>query len=158
MASRRTTTTSRSEDSRRGKTGRARTRTAVSDRELLTRAREVSRRAHSPYSRVRVGAVLLATDGRVFGACNVENASYPLSVCAERNAIAKAVSEGAKRFSTIAIATNLSRAVMPCGACRQVLHEFEPGLRVIVQGPHGVVLECRLDELLPDAFGPGDLP
>ena len=152
MAKRRKTRTSRSEDR-----GRARAQELRGDRELLTRAREVSRRAHSPYSGLRVGAALLATDGRVFSACNVECASYPLTVCAERNAVAKAISEGAKRFDAIAIASSAGRPLMPCGACRQVLHEFAPRLRVLVAGPRGTVLECRLDELLPDAFGPGDL-
>ncbi|MBK7642324.1 MAG: cytidine deaminase [Planctomycetes bacterium] len=152
MKSRRKTTTSRSEDR-----GRARARDVASDRDLLTRAREVSRRAHSPYSGVRIGAALRAADGRVFAACNVECASYPLSVCAERNAVAKAVSEGATRFRAIAISNAKGRPVMPCGACRQVLHEFAPKLRVLVEGPRGAVLECRLDELLPDAFGPADL-
>ncbi len=139
---------------RRRKTTSSRSSTAQADRELLAAARAALRRSYSPYSGVQVGAALLGSDGRVFAACNVENAAYPLSVCAERNAIAKAISEGTRRFTAIAIATNQPRAVMPCGGCRQVLHEFAPRLRVLVAAPRGEVLECGLDELLPDAFGP----
>lgn len=158
MARRRKTTSSRSSPAR-GTSGTSSTSgtsgsSAQADRKLLALARAALRRSYSPYSGVQVGAALLGTDGRVFAACNVENAAYPLSVCAERNAIAVAISEGARRFLAIAIATNQPRAVMPCGGCRQVLHEFAPHLRVLVAAPRGEVLECGLDELLPDAFGP----
>ncbi|MBK7875947.1 MAG: cytidine deaminase [Planctomycetes bacterium] len=115
------------------------------------------RRAHSPYSGVRVGAALLTNDGRAFTGCNVENASYGLTLCAERVAVVKAVSEGATRFTTIAIASSTKEPLMPCGACRQTLQEFAPGLRVLVAGPRGPVREARLDELLPHAFSPRDL-
>ena len=120
-------------------------------------ARTALRRAHSPYSKVKVGAALLAADGRIFTGCNVENASYGLTLCAERVAVAKAVSEGAKRFVAIVITANTRAALMPCGACRQTLQEFAPRLRVMILGPLGAMNSKRLDELLPHAFGRQDL-
>ena len=102
-----------------------------------------------------MGAALLAADGAVFTGCNVENASYGLTLCAERVAVVKAVSEGACEFTTIAVASK--GALMPCGACRQTLHEFAPKLRVLVTGPRGAVRSTTLAELLPRAFGPRDL-
>lgn len=120
-------------------------------------AREALRRAHSPYSGVRVGAALRAKGGTVFTGCNVENASYGLTLCAERVAVTKAVSEGAAEFTVIAIASSTKEPLMPCGACRQTLHEFAPDLRVLVAGPRGAVSETTLVELLPRAFGPRDL-
>ena len=106
---------------------------------------------------MRVGAALLASDGRVFTGCNVENASFGLTTCAERTAVCKAVSEGARRFVMIAIATSASPALPPCGACRQVLHEFAPKLRVLLVGARGKPRAVRLDRLLPSAFGPDHL-
>ena len=126
--------------------------------DLMTAARAAAERAHSPYSGVRVGAALLAADGRVFTGCNVENASYGLTMCAERVALGAAVDAGATAFEAIAVWSSLERLLMPCGACRQVLAEFAPSLRVTVGGAAGdEVLERTLDQLLPDAMGPGDL-
>lgn len=113
--------------------------------------------AHSPYSGVRVGAALLTDDGAVFSGCNVENASYGLTICAERVAAVQAVAKGEKRFRAIAIATSLDKPMMPCGACRQFLAEFAPGLEVVVQGRSGEPVRTTLDALLPDAFTRGDL-
>jgi cytidine deaminase len=124
---------------------------------LARAARGALRHSHSPYSKIRVGAALLAADGQVFTGCNVENASYGLTLCAERVAIAKAVSEGVRRFRAIAIAASTKHALPPCGACRQSLLEFAPKLRVLLVGPRGVEREFGLDELLPEAFGPRDL-
>lgn len=124
---------------------------------LARRALEALEHAYSPYSKFRVGAALLAEDGRVFTGCNVENASFGLTWCAERTALVKAVSEGARRFRTIAIATEQERAVMPCGACRQVLHEFAPGLGLLIVSRSGRIHRTSLGHLLPEAFGPGDL-
>jgi cytidine deaminase len=87
----------------------------------------------------------------------VENASYGMTWCAERTAIVKAVSEGARTFTEMAIATSNERPIMPCGACRQVLFEFAPNLRVIVLGSDGKRLETYLADLLPEAFGPADM-
>lgn len=138
--------------------GPAASRSDARDDELVAAATAVLRHAHSPYSRIRVGAALRARDGRTFTGCNVENASYGLTLCAERAAVVKAVSEGAREFDSIAIATSLAPALMPCGACRQVLFEFAPSLRVVVVGTDGRRVETTLAELLPTAFGPADLP
>lgn len=110
--------------------------------------------AYSPYSKVRVGAALLCEDGEVFTGCNVENASFGLTLCAERVALSKAISMGQNSFRAIVIGTSLDDPMMPCGACRQVLHEFAPELEVIVQGSQGPRVRTRLSKLLPEAFGP----
>ncbi len=127
----------------------------ISDEELLQRARKAMENAYVPYSRFRVGACLLCEDGAVYTGCNIENASYGLCNCAERTAVFKAVSEGHTRFTTIAIAGD-SAAPWPCGACRQVLNEFAPGIRVLItwDGGRG---EAPLAELLPHGFGPSSL-
>ena len=127
------------------------------DDELVERAVGVMANAYSPYSKIRVGTALRAADGRIFTGCNVENASYGMTWCAERTAIVKAISEGARKFTAMAIATSLDRPLMPCGACRQVLFEFAPDLRVIVLGADGKRLETFLGDLLPEAFGPADM-
>lgn len=139
------------------KTGTKNSRSDADDDVLVKRALEALANAYSPYSRVQVGAALLGKDGRIFTGCNVENASYGLTLCAERSAIMKAVSEGAREFSAIAITTNRAKALMPCGACRQVLSEFAPKLRVLVVGTSGKRRETTLDALLPEAFKPSDL-
>lgn len=113
--------------------------------------------AHSPYSKVKVGAALVDSRGQVHAGCNVENASYGLTICAERAAVVKAVAAGATRFRAIAIASSLDAPMMPCGACRQFLSEFAPDLFVVVQGREGPRAQATLSELLPRAFGPGDL-
>jgi len=127
------------------------------DRGLADLARMAGRKAYAPYSRFRVGAALLGQDGRVFTGCNVENASYGLSICAERNAVARAVAEGCVKYRAIAIASDRPGLTSPCGACRQVLAEFNPRLRVIMSGSSGRIVAARLDRLLPASFGPDDL-
>ena len=127
----------------------------VSDETLLSLARKAMERSYSPYSNYAVGAALLCADGRIFQGCNIENASFGLTNCAERTAMFKAISEGATEFTTIAIAARNS-APWPCGACRQVLNEFAPGIRVIVTWD-GQVDEMSLNELLPHGFGPKSL-
>jgi len=129
---------------------------APSDADLLSLAREAMRRSYSPYSRFKVGACLLCADGRVFQGCNVENASFGLTNCAERTAVFKAVSEGATEFTAIAIAAERT-APWPCGACRQVLNEFAPNIRVLVTWNGDQVAQASLRELLPHGFGPKDL-
>ena len=119
---------------------------------LVEVAREVRLRAYAPYSRFLVGAALLSTDGRIFTGCNVENASYGATICAERTALVKAVSEGCREFEALALVTAERPPVTPCGMCRQVLAEFAPGLRVYLastSGPHSTVSLARL---LPRAF------
>ena len=124
----------------------------VTDDELIALAKEAMQFSYSPYSHFRVGAALLAKDGRVFQGCNIENASYGVSNCAERTALFKAVSEGVREFTAIAIATEKSMA-WPCGICRQALNEFAPNLRVIVAcGDERD--EAPLSDLLPHSFGP----
>jgi len=102
-----------------------------------------------------VGAALLGASGRVFTGCNVENAVYPLGLCAERVAVFKAISEGERAFLVIAVATE--NGGTPCGACRQVLSEFAPNLRILLVDGEGRVRETSLGALLPEPFGPADL-
>jgi cytidine deaminase len=123
---------------------------------LTGRAIEASRRAYVPYSDYRVGAVLLAKNGEVFTGCNVENAAYPATICAERTALVKAISEGQREFDTIVIATQNGGS--PCGLCRQMLFEFAPDLRVVCVTFQGeTTIDKPLHELLPHGFGPSSL-
>ncbi|HKI84761.1 MAG TPA: cytidine deaminase [Candidatus Krumholzibacteria bacterium] len=108
--------------------------------------------AHAPYSGFAVGAALLDSEGKVHSGCNVENASFGLSVCAERTAIFKAVSEGVRSFEAIAIATRAPELTPPCGACRQVLQEFAPQLAVVLVNEKGDTAQYQLSELMPFAF------
>jgi cytidine deaminase len=123
---------------------------ATKDR-LVRAARQAQTMAYAPYSNFPVGAALLAGDGTVFTGCNVENASYGLSICAERTAVFKAVSAGQRRFTAIAIAGNTPGPITPCGACRQVLSQFAPEIIVIMAGRRGV-RTTTLKKLLPLAF------
>ncbi|MCX6907948.1 MAG: cytidine deaminase [Verrucomicrobia bacterium] len=123
-----------------------------SERRLVIAARAASRRAYAPYSKFRVGAALLAGSGRIYRGCNIENASYGLTVCAERVAFFNAISAGERRFVAIAVVSN--GAATPCGACRQVMAEFAPKLKILVadakqRGPTRTFL---MDELLPSRF------
>ena len=119
---------------------------------LVLAARGMQEHAYCPYSKYRVGAALEAQDGTVFLGCNVENASYGLTICAERAAIFAAVGAGARRFTRIVIATDSEPPAPPCGACRQVLAEFGSELEVESVGP-SQSKRWRIGELLPDAFG-----
>jgi cytidine deaminase len=124
--------------------------------ELIQSALSVRHHAYAPYSEYTVGAALLGANGEIFSGVNVENASYPLSMCAERNAIFKAVSEGRKQFLAIAIASDNGGS--PCGACRQVLSDFGLDMAVLVVNAAGeVVLETTVADLLPEAFTPKQL-
>lgn len=125
--------------------------------ELIQLATEAREQAYVPYSHFKVGAALLSEDGRVFRGANIENASYGLTVCAERTAMFKAVSEGANRFKAIAVVTDLADPASPCGACRQVLAEFAPDLEVIMANTQGNIVRKKLVELLPLAFTPQKL-
>ena len=125
--------------------------------DLTAVALAARRNAYAPYSGFTVGAALQAVDGRVFAGCNVENASFSLAVCAERNAIAAAVVAGAQAFIAVAVATDTSPPIAPCGACRQALREFGPDLRVILVNPAGERVETTLAALLPDSFSPDHL-
>jgi len=123
--------------------------------DLIAKAMEAREKAHAPYSHFAVGAALLAQSGRVYTGCNVENASYGLSICAERVAVFKAGSEGERDFEAIAVVTE--KGVTPCGACRQVLLEFGEGIQVIVADETGGYRVFTLQELLPEAFNSEDL-
>jgi len=129
----------------------------VTDQELIEIAAKAREKAYVPYSRFKVGAALLSTDGRVFTGANVENASYGLTICAERTAVVKAVSEGAVQFQALAVVTDLAEPASPCGACRQVLSEFAPDLKIIMANTQGRAMEATLAELLPLAFTPKKL-
>lgn len=120
--------------------------------ELVAAARAALEHAYAPYSGFPVAAALLARDGRVFTGVNVENASIGLSVCAERNAIAKAVSEGVRDFEKLAVVTKAPELTMPCGVCRQVVWEFSHDLLLIVESGSGERLETTIRELFPYPF------
>lgn len=135
--------------------GLTREEETMTDERLLAMAVEMLDYSYSPYSHYPVGAALLAADGRVFTGCNIENAAFGNTMCAERTALFKAVSEGARTFRTIAIAAH-GAAPFPCGACRQSLNEFAPDLRILVTWD-GEVRETTLRALLPEGFGPSSL-
>lgn len=120
-------------------------------------ARTALESAYARYSGLRVGAALRDVTGRIHTGVNVENASFGLTMCAERVAVGVAVSTGARQFERLVIASDREPPVAPCGACRQVLAEFGTDLRVEAVGPRST-RQWQLDELLPDPFGPGDLP
>jgi len=129
----------------------------MNEAELVRKAVEARKLAYAPYSGFLVGAAILAKDGRIFTGCNVENASYGLTICAERVALFKAVSEGAREFLALAVACGKGPCA-PCGACRQVLYEFAPDLLVIMADGEGKTWQTRrLVELLPQGFGSRDL-
>jgi cytidine deaminase len=120
--------------------------------DLITRAALAQEYAYAPYSNYRVGAALLTGSGRIYLAANVENAVYPLTMCAERVAVFKAISEGEMEFEALAVVT--SNGGSPCGACRQVLREFAPNLPIYIADTEGNYRETSVAELLPDSFGP----
>ena len=130
----------------------------MSDEELVQKAIEMQNFSYVPYSHFPVGAALLCEDGRVFTGCNVENAAYGSTICAERTALVKAVSEGCREgWLTIAIAGTGEDYCWPCGACRQMLYEFAPRLRVLAARRDGSFAEMELSQLLPRGFGPQSL-
>ncbi len=119
---------------------------------LLDAARAVKERAYAPYSEFRVGAALQSTDGRIFTGCNVENASYPVGLCAERAALGTAVASGARRFGLLAVASDAATPTPPCGMCRQALSEFGMELKIVSTSRDGVCVSWRLGDLLPAHF------
>ncbi|MFZ5816870.1 MAG: cytidine deaminase [Bacillota bacterium] len=130
----------------------------MTDERLIEAARRAREQAYVPYSGFPVGAALLTEDGTLITGCNVENASYGLTNCAERTAIFKAVSEGHRRFAAIAVIADTPEACSPCGACRQVMSEFGPDARVILTNLRGNTVVTTVREILPGAFTPLDLP
>ena len=129
----------------------------LSQQELADLAVEMRKRSYIPYSHYAVGAALLTKSGKIFTGCNIENAAYPVTICAERTAIFKAVSEGEKEFEAIAIATEDGLGY-PCGSCRQVMAEFALDMIVMLADRAGhITTEATADELLPGAFTPNRL-
>ena len=126
-------------------------------RELAAAAMAVKSHAYAPASYFAVGAAVLADDGRSFAGCNVENASYGLTICAERAAVFAAVAAGAKVLRAVAIATDLAKPARPCGACRQVLAEFGRDMVVMLVGTGGLTERTTLGALLPEPFTFADL-
>ena len=125
----------------------------ISDDELIDLAKNARRWAHAPYSNFSVGAALLSSDGRVFTGCNVENSTYGLSMCAERVAIFKAVSEGAQEISRVAVVTDHDHIAPPCGCCRQMIWEFSTAdTEVVLANLSGDTRKYQITELLPEAF------
>ncbi len=124
----------------------------MTDFELLSAAKDSMKYSYSPYSGFKVGAALLCRSGEIFTGCNIENASYGAANCAERTAVFKAVSCGHNDFEAIAIVSSGGDLTFPCGICRQVLAEFSPEIRVILEDKDGQTVTFTLDELLPHSF------
>ncbi len=124
--------------------------------ELIASAAAARQRAYAPYSQFKVGAALLGKSGRLYTGCNVENAAYGPSMCAERTAIFKAVSEGERDYETIAVVTE--NGVSPCGTCRQVMIEFAPDMTIVIADTQGNIRLTTVRDLLPDGFTPDQLP
>jgi len=122
------------------------------DRALIAAAEATKNHAHAPFSRYPVGAAVRTSSGHTFTGCNVENASFSLTCCAERVAVFKAVSEGKREIVACAIVTDEAGPIPPCGACRQVLHEFGPEMRIVLGDGAGNVRIMTLSELLPEGF------
>ena len=129
----------------------------MDDMTLLRMAHDAMKNAYVPYSNFPVGAALLCEDGSVYTGCNVEGASYGNAICAERTALCKAVSEGKRRFDTLAVTANTEDFCTPCGICRPMLYEFSPDLRVLCGSRDGSHTVHSLKELLPCAFSAKDL-
>lgn len=124
----------------------------MTDQELIQAALTAREKAYAPYSRFKVGAALLSSNGQVYTGANVENAAYGLTICAEQAAVCRAVGEGQREFSAIAVAVDSPEPASPCGACRQVLAEFSPDMKVILANTKGKLLLTSVRELLPLSF------
>lgn len=130
----------------------------MTDFELVELAFTMLERSYAPYSHFPVGAALLCADGSVFTGCNVENAAYGSTICAERTALVKAVSEGHRDdYVTLAVVGNSADYCWPCGACRQMLYEFAPDLRLLAARKDHNYVTLKLSDLLPHGFGPKTL-
>ncbi|MEQ2526226.1 cytidine deaminase [Robertmurraya yapensis] len=126
--------------------------------DLIAESKVAREKAYVPYSKFKVGAALLTSDGKVYHGCNIENAAYSMTNCAERTALFKAISEGDKNFTTLAVVADTDRPVPPCGACRQVITELCPkDMKIVLTNLKGDIKELTLEELLPGAFSPEDL-
>ena len=125
--------------------------------DLKKKAKEASSNAYSPYSKFKVGAALLTENGKIFTGCNVENASYGLTICAERNAVFQMVAKGELEIIVLIIYTSTKEPTASCGACRQVINEFAPHVRIISVCDGLGKIDLQLSELLPNSFGPKNL-
>lgn len=130
----------------------------MDERNLFAVAEQTAAIAYAPYSKLRIGCTVEASDGRVFQGCNVENASFGLTICAERAAIFHAIALGAKRFRRLALYSSGRELITPCGACRQVLAEFSDDLEILIACSTGEVKRTKLSVLLPDAFSRKSVP
>src|SRR3984957_13921212 len=119
---------------------------------LITASKQARENAHAPFSNFRVGAAVRASSGRIFGGCNIENASYGLTLCAERGAIFKALSEGVRNFEAIAVVTDADILTPPCGACRQIIWEFCGDVPVLLGNLQGKRESLKMSELFPRPF------
>ena len=133
------------------------TPTSAQLKKLRVAAKTAAKRAYAPYSRFHVGAAILTASGKVYAGCNVENASYGLSNCAERTAIFSAIAAGERELRCVVVYTSTQTATAPCGACRQVIHEFGPEARVVSFCASRDEIDVSMDGLLPHAFGPSNL-
>lgn len=124
----------------------------MSDVELIEAARQAQKKAYAPYSNFKVGVALLGNNGNIYTGVNIENRSYGLTVCAERNAVANAVNDSCIKFAKIVIFSNAVPPATPCGACRQVLNEFSPDMQVICVNNQNEINRFSLDQLLPESF------
>ncbi|WP_045523142.1 cytidine deaminase [Neobacillus niacini] len=130
----------------------------MDEKQLMAEAVKAREFAYVPYSKFQVGAVLLAKDGKVFHGCNIENASYGMTNCAERTALFKAYSEGVTQFDSLIVVADTNRPVPPCGACRQVISELcDSEMEVILTNLKGDIQRILVKDLLPGAFSPEDL-
>jgi len=124
---------------------------------LIEEARKAREKAYTPYSKFKVGAAVLTSDGKIFSGCNIENASFSLTMCAERVAVFKAISEGANKLKAVAIIADTSRPCTPCGACRQVISEFGKNIVLIMANLRGDIEIKKINKLLPNAFNRDEL-
>ncbi|WFA09555.1 cytidine deaminase [Tissierella sp. Yu-01] len=128
----------------------------MNNKELIKKALDAKKRAYVPYSHFHVGAALITGDDKVYTGCNIEIASYSPTLCAERTAIFKAISEGSTEIKTIAVVGD-SNPTFPCGVCRQVIREFGKNAKIIIANSEDDYKEYTIDDLLPHSFGPEDL-
>ena len=133
------------------------TRGAIITENLIKTARRVQRFARANYSKFSVGAALMSEDGRIFTGCNIESSSFGLTICAERCALFKALSEGVDKFKMIAVVTDCAKPQAPCGACRQVLWDYAPDIEIILVGKDETIRRCTLEELFPIPFSGSSL-
>lgn len=126
-------------------------------KDLISRAKSAKKRAYAPYSGFRVGAALLTREGKVYTGCNIELSSYSLTICAERVALFKAISEGEREFEAMVVLSDSETLCPPCGPCRQVMWEFGGDMKVILANPKGEYITTSVRDLLPEAFDKGFL-